>query len=90
MMKRLAILLLVGVCAGCQRPGAPMGGRGGKISGADFVKRLDKDRDGRVSVDEFDGPAGDFTQFDANGDGFLTEDEAPSGPPPGAGRGGRR
>jgi len=49
--------------------------------GAYFIKRLDKDKDGKVSKAEFDGPPFHFTQFDKNQDGFLSEDEAPKGPP---------
>ncbi|MDF7807824.1 hypothetical protein P4E94_10280 [Pontiellaceae bacterium B12219] len=47
-----------------------------------FVARLDKDKDGKVSADEFDGPSEHFSQLDKNNDGYLGEDEAPSGPPP--------
>ncbi len=57
--------------------------------GGSFVERLDRDGDGRVSQDEFDGPAEHFSDFDQDGDGYLSEDEAPKGPPPGQ-RGGRR
>ncbi len=57
--------------------------------GGGFVERLDRDGDGRVSQDEFDGPAEHFSDFDQDGDGYLSEDEAPKGPPPGQ-RGGRR
>lgn len=49
-----------------------------------FVERLDRDRDGRVSRSEFDGPKDRFGFHDTNNDGYLTEDEAPKGPPPGA------
>lgn len=52
-------------------------GRGG------FVQRLDRDGDGKVSKNEFDGPAHHFRKLDRDGDGFLSEDEAPKGPPPG-------
>jgi hypothetical protein len=45
-----------------------------------FVKRLDKDGDGRVSRSEFDGPLDRFDVHDANHDGYLTEDEAPKRP----------
>jgi ribonuclease BN (tRNA processing enzyme) len=45
-----------------------------------FIQRLDKDGDGKVSRTEFDGPAERFGDFDKNGDGFITEDEAPTGP----------
>ncbi len=75
-----------------QRPSQPRarnhgnaGGHHRGPSGADFVKRLDRDGDGQVSKREFDGPANHFAQFDRNGDGYLTEDEAPKGPPPGTG-----
>ncbi|MBT7068808.1 MAG: hypothetical protein HN919_21110 [Verrucomicrobia bacterium] len=57
---------------------------------ADFIKRLDKDGDGKVSKDEFDGPDKHFTELDKNEDGYITEDEAPTGPPPReGGRGGK-
>lgn len=71
----------------------PMQGRGGQgPSGADFVRRLDRDGDGKVSRQEFDGPAQHFSQFDRNQDGYLSQDEAPQGPPPqrNRGMGGRR
>jgi hypothetical protein len=65
-------------------PGQGQNGRGGESErGGGFVKRLDKDNDGKVSKEEFDGPAGHFSHFDRNGDGYITEDEAPKGPPPG-------
>ena len=51
----------------------------------EWVKRLDRDKDGGVSKDEFDGPAEHFSDFDTNGDGFIAEQEAPKGPPPGRG-----
>jgi hypothetical protein len=87
MIKKVGILLLLAISAGCQHPGGP-GGK--KMSGADFIKRLDKDGDGRVSAAEFDGPKEHFAKADVNQDGFLTEDEAPNAPPPGAEKGGRR
>ncbi len=46
-----------------------------------FVEHLDKDDDGRVSAQEFDGPAEHFTEMDKNGDGYVSGDEAPKGPP---------
>ena len=48
--------------------------------GSRFVERLDKNGDGKVSQQEFDGPAHHFHRLDRNGDGFLTEGEAPHGP----------
>jgi hypothetical protein len=49
---------------------------------AAFIRRLDKDGDGKVSRKEFDGPARHFDDFDKNGDGFIDASEAPEGPPP--------
>jgi Protein of unknown function (DUF1566) len=40
-----------------------------------FVKRLDKDGDGKVSKKEFDGPKQHFSHLDKNGDGFLSGEE---------------
>lgn len=42
-----------------------------------FVKRLDRDGDGKVSRREFDGPPRAFDRHDRNRDGYLSEDEAP-------------
>lgn len=55
---------------------------GARPSGADFIRRLDRNGDGKVSRQEFDGPAQHFRQFDRNNDGYLSENEAPMGPPP--------
>lgn len=55
---------------------------GARPSAANFIRRLDKDGDGKVSPREFDGPPQGFTRFDKNNDGCITEDEAPQGPPP--------
>lgn len=63
------------------------GPQSGNISGhqghPSFVNRLDRNGDNRVSKSEFDGPSNHFSRFDRNNDGFITEDEAPTGPPPG-------
>jgi hypothetical protein len=48
-----------------------------------FVQHLDRDGDGKVSPQEFDGPADQFPRLDRNHDGYLSEDEAPA--PPGGG-----
>ena len=49
---------------------------------AEFIQRLDKDGDGKVSKDEFDGPAEHFTASDKNNDGYISKDEVRAGPPP--------
>lgn len=46
-----------------------------------FVARLDKNGDGKVSRNEFDGPSQAFSRLDKNNDGFLSDDESPKGPP---------
>jgi hypothetical protein len=69
--------------AGPGERGAPGRGPGGRPpTGADFVRRLDRDGDGKVSESEFDGPPQHFRDFDKNGDGYISEEEAPTGPPP--------
>lgn len=77
---------------GSNRPGSrerfgnsSQGGRslGRTPGGQGFVKRLDRNGDNRVSKTEFDGPPSHFSRFDRNRDGYITEDEAPTGPPPG-------
>ena len=55
--------------------GKPGGGAAG------FVQRLDRNGDGKVSRTEFDGPSQHFSRFDRNRDGYITADEAPTGPP---------
>lgn len=58
-----------------QRPGG---------SGSErFIRRFDRNKDNRVSSSEFFGPSDHFNAFDKNGDGYITADEAPTGPPPG-------
>ncbi|QHI70920.1 DUF1566 domain-containing protein [Tichowtungia aerotolerans] len=69
----------------------PRGGSGG------FMEREDRNSDGKVTHGEFRGPPGlsdaeraeHFDRLDRNGDGVITEDEAPTGLPFG-GSGGRR
>jgi arylsulfatase A-like enzyme len=56
---------------GGEGAGDPAGG------GREFIRRNDRDGDGRVSRDEFRGPARAFDRNDRNRDGYLTEDEAP-------------
>lgn len=75
-----------GAQSGMQRRG--QGRQGGGPSGSDFIGRLDKDGDGKISRSEFDGPAQHFRQLDRDRDGYLSENEAPQGPPPN--RGNRR
>ncbi len=56
-----------------------------KASG--FIERLDQDSDGKVSQDEFDGPADHFSKMDVDGDGYINESEQPQGLPRGKGKG---
>jgi len=46
-------------------------------SAEQWVSHLDQDQDGRVSAEEFDGPAEHFAKLDQNGDGYLGVSEAP-------------
>ena len=63
----------------------PSGQGGGMPSFGSFISMSDKDNDGRLSKSEFQGPENFFSRIDRNGDGYLTEDEAPQGPPMGGG-----
>jgi hypothetical protein len=56
--------------------------RGQMPSSGDFVRRFDRNGDGKVSKSEFDGSAEHFSRFDRNGDGYISVQEAPQGPPP--------
>lgn len=62
----------------------PSNDRGSRQSqrGGSFMEREDQNGDGKVSKDEFGGPASHFHRFDKNDDGFITADEAPKGTPP--------
>lgn len=51
--------------------------RGMPDPGETFVKNLDQDGDGQVSLEEFEQPTIDsFNRMDADGDGFATKEEA--------------
>ena len=61
------------------------GGGGGGGSRGGGITRYDTDGDGKVSKAEY---MATFTAQDANGDGFLTEDEMSAGRSGGGGGGG--
>jgi len=46
-----------------------------------FIKRLDKNGDGKVSSSEFKGQTKHFKHLDKNNDGYINTNEAPTGPP---------
>jgi len=70
----LAFFLLI--CQGCavSPPHEPAGNT--------FIKRYDKNGDGRVSRKEYPGAERIFNQLDKNRDGFIDAAEAPSESPP--------
>jgi arylsulfatase A-like enzyme len=43
-----------------------------------FISHQDRDGDGKVSKEEFGGPAAHFSRLDANNDGYISADEAPT------------
>ncbi len=70
---------------GNQKYQDPFQRNSGKIDGdahqKRFIQRLDKDKDGKVSLKEFDGPKHHFLILDADRDGFISQKEAPKHPP---------
>lgn len=54
-----------------------------RSAGSRFIRRLDRNGDGKVSQAEFDGPVHHFKRLDRDGDGYLNENEAPQGSPSG-------
>jgi hypothetical protein len=69
-----------------ERASAPGREPGAGRSTHPFIRREDRNGDGKVSRTEFRGPPDHFDRFDRNRDGYITEDEAPSGPPDRRGR----
>jgi Ca2+-binding EF-hand superfamily protein len=55
-------------------PGAPGSGQGAI---GDRLQAMDKNKDGKISKDEYTGPAQFFDRLDANSDGFISSDELP-------------
>ncbi|BDU14977.1 hypothetical protein [Lysobacter auxotrophicus] len=59
---------------------APVAPLGAVDASTDYVARMDADRDGRVSMAEYqDWLSYAFTRMDANGDGVLSAQELPGG-----------
>jgi acetyl esterase/lipase len=74
--------------SGPQTPGNPKQGtippgaqRGPGIPFDQVLSRNDKDKDGRLSREEFPGPPALFERMDANRDGYITRDEHERGFP---------
>jgi len=62
-----------------RRPGDRPERRG--EDGSRFLRRFDKNGDGRVTREEFDGPSRRFDRLDRDGDGVVTAEEAAAAPP---------
>jgi HlyD family secretion protein len=58
---------------------------GGSRSAASFMSRFDRDKDNKVSKEEFPGPDQVFDRLDKDSDGFITKSEVPAAPPRGTG-----
>ncbi|MGN6209374.1 EF-hand domain-containing protein [Asticcacaulis sp.] len=63
--------------------GGPHGREGAMPFHGPDLKRLDTDKDGRISLEEFSAPMkAHFARMDANKDGYLDENELKAPPPP--------
>jgi len=69
-------VLALSLPVSAQNPGArPQDGqRNGAARGRRLLE-MDTDQDGRISRDEWKGPADGFNRLDSNNDGFLTREE---------------
>ncbi len=74
----LVLALVAGVSFAQETSGAP---------GDRFFQMFDKDKDGKVSKDEFPGRDERFDRVDENKDGFIDASEIRKNPPPGGRRG---
>ncbi len=76
-----------------EKPAAPMGKAGSMIQnpdkkkpaapmskGGNMIQNHDKNGDGKISKEEFAGPAEVFTALDKNNDGFIDQNEKPAAP----------
>jgi hypothetical protein len=75
-MKKIAgFFLVLTVVTGCHffrsPPDAP------QLPAKTFMEQYDRNLDGRVSTDEFDGRLREFFKLDWNRDGVITANEAP-------------
>jgi hypothetical protein len=86
------LLILLTGAIGCsqhesQRPDSPScnnlkSNQNQGPSAEEAIEQFDKNKDGKLSKEEFPGPDDHFSQFDTNKDGFIEKDEMPDGPPP--------
>lgn len=81
----LSLTLLALIC--CMIP-ATSWARGGPPDPAALIAKFDQDGDGKLSAEEFKGPADHFTRMDTDGDGYLTAEELEAGKPGPPGGGG--
>jgi hypothetical protein len=59
--------------------GSPPGAGPGPMG--EGLRAMGKNKDGKISKDEYTGPAALFDRLDRNSDGFISSDELPGGRP---------
>jgi hypothetical protein len=52
----------------------------GIANNSKFINRLDKNKDGKVALSEFQRGEKRFKHLDKNNNGYISADEAPTGP----------
>jgi hypothetical protein len=73
----LCVMPLAGVVAG-QTPDPQDQGPGGPRQGGRKAERMDTNRDGKISRDEWRGDAEAFKRLDTDNDGFVTREDIQS------------
>jgi hypothetical protein len=87
MVAAAAVLLAAGTVRAQEEQGKKHRGPGDRPRPGEMIKEMDADKDGKVTFEEFKAfhdkhMKERFDRLDTNGDGVLSPDDRPKGPPP--------